>query len=110
MKRLLFVVIVAVIATLLLFEVKFAPRFSLPGETEALDEAQETRFQSCVEEADRQIHAETFAAIDNPDVQREVLYRRKQAAKADCREQFPEQIRMINVPLDVNLLDFRWRY
>ncbi len=110
MKRVMVIGIGAAALTLVLFEVEFAPRFNLPGELTVPDKAQEARYQLCVDEADREIHAETFAAIDNPDVQREVLYRRKQAAKADCREQFPEISTTISVPLDVNLLDFHWRY
>jgi len=95
---------------LALFEVDFAPRFSLPRSEQRPDPAQEARYTACVEAQEEIIHAETFDRIDNPDVQREILYRRMQQAEAGCREQHPERMMTVEKPLDVNLIDLRWRY
>jgi hypothetical protein len=109
-KRIVAVVVVAVCLVPLLFEVRFDPRFSLPGTEERLDAEQEARYEACVEDAEREIHARVFARVDNPDVQRELLYRQGQAAKAACRADYPERVVEVETPLDVNLVDLTWRY
>lgn len=114
MKRILTLSVAATFAAAvivaILFDVDFTPRFELPHTREEDDPAQEARYATCVEDADVRIHGETFAAVDNPDVQRELLYRRMQAAKADCRSAFPRQTITTDVPLDANLIDLEWRY
>ena len=77
---------------------------------EETDAVQEDRYRSCVAERDAVIHEETFATIDNPDVQREVLATRKERAARDCREAFPARTVMVEEPLRFNLVDleFRW--
>jgi hypothetical protein len=49
---------------------------------------QEILYEECVAKRDREIHENTFATIDNPDVQREVLATRKDIAKRECREMY----------------------
>lgn len=50
---------------------------------------QQIRYEECVAERDHEIHKKTFATIDNPDVQREVLATQKEIAKRECRRMFP---------------------
>lgn len=102
--------ILAVAAVFILFEVEFDPRFQMPGVEEVADAEQEVRYDACVEEADHRIHSETFARIDNPDVQREILYRRMQDAKAACRSEFPKLTRSEERPLDISVIDLTWRF
>ncbi|MEQ9561400.1 MAG: hypothetical protein RLN69_02685 [Woeseiaceae bacterium] len=47
---------------------------------------QQILYEECVAARDREIHEKTFATIDNPDVQREVLATQKEIAKRECRE------------------------
>ena len=51
---------------------------------------QEELFRECVAARDREIHRKTFATIDNPDVQREILATEKERAVRECREKYPE--------------------
>jgi len=102
--------VLAAVAVVTFFEVEFDPRWQMPTVVEVTDTEQEARYAACVEEADQRIHGETFARIDNPDVQREILYRRMQEAKAACRVEFPEQTQNEEVPFDVNLVNLTWRY
>ena len=95
---------------LVLFDVEFDVRVVMPHVEERPDSVREAEFEACVEESDRRIHAETFANVDNPDVQRELLYRRKQQAKAACRERYPERTTTVDVPFDFNIIDLSWRY
>lgn len=110
MKKALVIVVAALLIVLSLFEVDLNPQFALPREVQQADAAQEAMFDACVEEQDRIVHGETFAAIDNPDVQREVLARRMQEATRDCREQFPRRMATVEEPLKFNLVDLEFRY
>lgn len=92
------------------FDVDFRPEFAMPQDAEVPDPDQERRYQACVDERDRAIHEETFAQIDNPDVQREVLATRKERAKRECREQFPARTITVRQGFRFNLLDLRYRY
>jgi hypothetical protein len=47
---------------------------------------QQILYEECVAARDREIHEKTFATIDNPDVQREVLATQKEIAKRECRK------------------------
>lgn len=82
----------------------------MPRDAETLDIKQESLFEDCVDERDRLIHAETFGAIDNPDVQREILIAEKERAVSDCRQIFPENRVTISEPFYFNLIDLTFRY
>lgn len=110
MKRIVVSLFVAAVLVPVFFEVDLNPRFNLPATESRPDPVQEARYDACVEAFDRRIHAETFERVDNPDVQRELLYRQMQEAKATCRERFPEQTVSIDRPLEINVIDLRWRY
>lgn len=100
----------ALVGTLVLFEVDVDVRFSLPKEVEQVDAEHEALFEQCMDEQDRVVHAETFAAIDNPDVQREVLARRMRQAAQVCRAEFPQRTVVVRRPLDVNVVDLTPRF
>lgn len=82
----------------------------MPRDVETLDLIQESLFGGCVDERDRLIHAETFGAIDNPDVQREILVTEKERASRKCREIFPEIRVTTSEPLRFNFIDLTFRY
>lgn len=96
--------------TLVFFDVDVNFRFSLPRDVEQPDPEQESRYALCLEEQDRVIHGETFAAIDNPDVQREVLARRMRQAAERCRAEFPERLTTVRRPFDFNVIDVSRRF
>ena len=50
---------------------------------------QQVLYEECVARRDHEIHEKTFATIDNPDVQREVLATQKEIAKRECRQLHP---------------------
>ena len=41
---------------------------------------------------------------------RQLLYRRKQEAKAACRDEYPARTITVDVPFEFNLIDLAWRY
>lgn len=110
MKKILLAAVAAGVLLIALFDVDVDYRFTWPHTEQRPDPEQEARYEACVERYDREIHAETFARIDNPDVQREILYRRMQAAKQRCREEHPPRTTTVDVPFEFNLIDLRWRY
>ncbi len=82
----------------------------MPRDIETLDIKQESLFEDCVNEKDRLIHAETFGAIDNPDVQREILVTEKERAGRECRKIFPERRVTTSEPFHFNVIDLTFRY
>jgi hypothetical protein len=55
---------------------------------EAAKSPQQMLYEECVAARDREIHEKTFATIDNPDVQREILATQKEIAKRECRDKY----------------------
>lgn len=110
MRTALLVAVAAMIALLIAFDVQLNPEFALPRTVERPDAAQEAKFAACVAERDGRIHEETFARIDNPDVQREVLAARKADAKRACRAEFPQRTVTVEEPMRINLIDLRPRF
>lgn len=109
-RRMLMAAAMALVILLVLYDVDVNPELQLARSLEIPDAAQEERFLTCVAERDAVIHEETFATIDNPDVQREVLATRKERAARDCRAAFPARTVTIEEPFHFNLVDleFRW--
>ena len=87
------------------FDVDLNFRFAMPRDVEEVDPQQEARYEQCMDEQDRIVHGETFAAIDNPDVQREVLARRMREAEALCRSEFPRRTTTVRRPFEFNIVD-----
>ena len=110
MKRIILGLAGVLAAVFILFEVDFIPRFRLPATESMPDPAQEARFDECVLAAESEFHEELFAEVDNPDVQRELIFRFGQEARATCREEHPEKMIEVETPLDVNLVDLSWRF
>jgi hypothetical protein len=92
-----------------LFDVSLNPEFSLGGEKRELDPAREARYAACFAGRDREIHAEAFGTIDNPDVQKLFIINHRADAVADCRREFPEAWRTVDEPPRINVFDLRIR-
>jgi hypothetical protein len=103
-------VAVALAIALILFDIDINPELEMSQEIQQLDVAQEARFNACVEEKDDLVHAEVFADVDNPDVQREMLMTRKEQLVRTCRDEFPETRVIVIEPFRFNLLDIKFRY
>jgi len=110
MKKIALISLLALALLLALFDVKVDLEFALPRDASVPDPEAERLYRACVDERDRVIHAETFDRIDNPDVQREILATRKEQAKRECRERFPERTINVRQPFRFKLLDLRYRY
>ena len=110
MKNVILIASACLVLLLILFDVDVNPQFSLPADVERPDDAQEALYTACVEEQDRIVHAETFAEVDNPDVQREILIRRMADATRQCREQHPQQTVTVREPFRFNLIDLEFRF
>lgn len=103
--------IITLFATLLiLFDVAFNFEFSLPAESEQLDESQESRYQACYEEHDAGIHRTAFGTIDNPDVQKEFIISGRAKAAAECRADYPTQSKTVSTPFRFNIVDLEARF
>lgn len=109
-KKILWISIGAIVALLALFEVRFDPQFSLPGESQkpALD--QEARYAACYADRDREIHDVAFGTIDNPHVQKLYIKNNRDEAAVECRQQFPERLITVDEPFRFNVFDLRLRF
>jgi hypothetical protein len=93
-----------------LYDVKLDFVFSMPGEIEQIDPAQEALYAQCYELRDEQIHDRAFGTIDNPDVQKEFINVSRARATIECRNEFPREWVTIQQPFRLNLFDMRPRY
>jgi hypothetical protein len=109
-KKAVWIGVAAVVALLVLFEIGFRVEFSLPGESSQLNAAQEARYAACYAERDNEIHDVAFGTIDNPDVQKLYILNNRKRAATECRQRFPEQWTVIEVPFRFNLIDLQFRY
>lgn len=93
MKRvvpLFLIALLLIIAAYLVWQNSAGPGDFNKQQIEAADPRAEELFRDCVAERDRKIHKRTFSAIDNPDVQREILATEKERAIRECRDKYPE--------------------
>ena len=102
------VLLVALVITL--YDVKLDFVFSLPGEIEQIDPAQEAFYARCYELRDEQIHDTAFGTIDNPDVQKEFINTHRAQAESECRKEYPERWITVRQPFALKLLDLQPRY
>ncbi len=109
-KKAVWIGVAAVIAILVLFEIRFRVEFSMPGASSQLDAARESRYAACYAERDNEIHDIAFGTIDNPDVQKLYISNNRDKAINECRLQFPEQWITVDEPFRFNVIDFRFRY
>lgn len=99
-----------VMLTAVLFDVRLNPQFALPQTVLLPDGAQEARYEKCVDDRVDEATRQALVTADNPDVQSLMIRMRQKEALADCRVRFPERLVDVEVPLRINLLDFRWRF
>ena len=109
-RKALWILIVALAAFLVLFDVSFDFEFSLPGEARQLDAGQEARYTACRNERDKKIHEVAFDTIDNPDVQKLYISNNRDIAARECREQFAEKWTVVDRPFHFNVVDLRFRF
>ena len=101
---------IAAIAVIALFDVDINPRFSLPRDEEIPDPAVERAYEDCRDEIRQRAMQEAHAETDNPEVHSTMQRLAEADAAAQCRVQHPLTTIRVHRPLDVNLVDFRYRY
>jgi len=110
MRKTIGITAVAIALVITFYDVQPNFVFSLPGETEEIDSEQEALYSRCYEIRDEQLHAATFATIDNPDVQKEFINTKRAQAASDCRDEYPQQWITVRQPISLQLLDLQPRY
>jgi hypothetical protein len=91
MKRMGILILIALSVAIAWFVLQHrdAPAYAPKPEPAKAKSRQEILFEECVAARDHEIHRKTFATVDNPDVQREMLATQKEIAIKECRKQFP---------------------
>lgn len=56
------------------------------------------------------MHRAVFAAIDNPDVQKEMISTNRDRIASECRQQFAEMTVTIERDVELNLVDLKPRF
>ena len=109
-KKAAWIGVAALVALLIMFEVRINFEFSMPGESNQLDADQEARYAACYAQRDAEIHDVAFGTIDNPDVQKLYILNNREQAVTECRQRFPEQRTTVEEPFRFKLVDLRFRY
>lgn len=109
-KKTLGIFAIAIALTFIIYDVQLDPDFSLPGEFEQTDAAQEALYMQCYALRDEQIHDTAFTTIDNPDVQKEFINTSRARAASECRDAYPQQLVTVRQPFRLNLIELHARY
>ncbi len=109
-KKTLGVFAVVTVVVIALYDVQINFVFSLPGEIEQADLAQDALYKQCFASRDKQIHDTAFSTIDNPDVQKEFINTSRADATSECRDKFPQQWVTIQKAFHLKIIDLRARY
>jgi hypothetical protein len=109
-KKLIVAVAAVVLLPGVMFEVQLNPRFALPRTVEKPDAAREALYERCVAERTDEATRQALDAADNPDVQSLMIRMRQKEAIADCRREFPQRLVEVGEPLELNIVDLRWRF
>lgn len=109
-KEIVLPVAALLVVVVALFDIDVNLTLTMSRDTQQLDTEQEARFDTCVDENDRLVHAETFGNVDNPDVQREMLMTGKEQIVRDCRQKYPDIQVTVREPFRFNLVDVKFRY
>ena len=109
-KKTLGVFVIVTVLVIALYDVRINIAFSLPGEIEQPDSAQETLYMQCFDSRDKQIHDTAFGTIDNPDVQKEFINTSRARAASECRDKYPQQSITVRQDFHLNIIDLRARY
>jgi len=104
------ILVAAVAAVPVLYDVEFQFDLRLPGSEEIPDPGVESAYQSCYREKDAAIHATAFGTIDNPDVQKEYISAHRARAKDECRRLHPARTIMVETPLRFKLIELTPRF
>lgn len=100
----------AIAATLIFFDVSVGFDIVMPRETEILDPQVEVEYARCYESRDDDIHATAFGTIDNPDVQKEFISANRARAAKECRALHPEARIRVKEPLRFKVVDLEPRF
>lgn len=103
-------IILLVALVIILYDVKLNFVFSLPGEVEQIDLAEEALYTRCYKRRDEEIHDTAFGTIDNPDVQKEFINASRAGAASECRDKYPQQWVTVQQEFHLNIIDLRARY
>jgi hypothetical protein len=109
-KKTFGIIAVAIALTITLYDVQLDPEFSLPGDIEQMDFAQEALYIQCYESRDEKLHDTAFATIDNPDVQKEFINTNRAIAASECRDEYPQQLVIVRQQFRLNLIELHARY
>ena len=94
----------------MLFEVRLPLNFARIEAVQAPDPDVEAEFWRCYEERDEAMHRAVFGAIDNPDVQKEMISTNRENIARECRQRFPEEMIRVERAVATNLVDLKPRF
>ena len=108
-KIISFIALVGLII-IVLYEINLPLEFAHVEALQISDPEVEAEFSRCYDEKDVEMHAAVFGAIDNPDVQKEMISTNRERIARECRQRFPEQLIMIERDVPSNLVELKPRF
>ena len=109
-KNIITFILIAGLALVALFDIDlpldFGGRFSI----QAPDPVVEEEYDDCYQVKDEAMHGAVFAAIDNPDVQKEMISTNRERIARECRQLFPQKMITVEQQTPLNLVDLSPRF
>ena len=92
-----------------LFEISLPLDFGGIEVVQAPDPVVEEDYAACYQEKDEEMHRAVFGAIDNPDVQKEMISTNREGIARECRQLFPQEFITVEQQTPLNLIDLKPR-
>jgi hypothetical protein len=109
-KKIISLLASAGLLMIVFYEISLPLEFASVETIQMPDPDTEAAFARCYAEKDREMHEAVFGAIDNPDVQKEMISTNRDLIAGECRQRFPDQLITVERDIPSNLIELKPRF
>ena len=108
-KKAITLFLILALVLVALFEISLPLDFGGVEVIQAPDPVVEENYAACYQEKDGEMHRAVFGAIDNPDVQREMISTNRERIARECRQSYPQKMITAEQQTPLNLIELKPR-
>lgn len=108
-KKTITLVLIVALVLVALFEITLPLEFGGIELVQVPDPVVEENYAACYQEKDEEMHRAVFGAIDNPDVQKEMISTNRERIAGECRQSYPQKMITAEQQTPLNLIDLKPR-
>jgi hypothetical protein len=92
------------------YEVSLPLEWAVVEHVQMPDPDTEAVYRRCYAEKDEAMHQAVFGAIDNPDVQKEMISTNRDRIASECRQRYPDKMITVERDVESNLIELKSRF